>query len=366
MPTGYGPATSMTSSPDLHRYHRQMLLPGVGDEGQRRLLASHAVIVGCGALGCTVADLLARAGVGRLTIVDRDVVEITNLQRQTLFDESDAAEALPKAGAARRRLAAINSQVQVDAVVADFSPRNAERIVLGQDDAFPGVIVDGTDNFETRYLINDLSVKHVIPYAYAGAVGTRGMQATFKPGNGPCLRCIFPEPPPPGSTPTCDTAGVLGPVISIVAGAQAADAISILLGRPEGSATTLLDFDIWAAQRRRVDLARDPDCPCCAHQKLDWLDGRRAGGTTSLCGRSAVQVLPAPGAPGPDLAALAERLRPHGAFTASRFLVRGRFEREQGELGPCDLTVFADGRAIVGGTIRPEAARAIYAKYIGA
>jgi molybdopterin/thiamine biosynthesis adenylyltransferase len=389
----------MTSSPDLARYHRQMLLAGIGEVGQRRLLAAHAVIIGCGALGCAAADLLARAGVGHLTIIDRDIVEPTNLQRQTLFDERDAAEGLPKAEAARRRLAEINSHVRVEAIVADFSPANAEGILRGDaargigvpaDASFasspsdprspggpptrtptsasaetpmPHLLLDGTDNFETRYLVNDLSVKHAIPYAYAGAVGTRGMQATFAPG-GPCLRCIFPEPPPPGSSPTCDTAGILGPVISIVAGAQAADAISVLLGRPSGPAT-LLDFDIWAGQRRRLAIARDPQCPCCAQKSFDWLDGRRSSGIASLCGRSAVQVLPPPG-PAPDLAALAARLQPHGDFSASRFLVRGRLDRERGELGPCDLTVFADGRAIIGGTSRPEFARAIYARYIGA
>ena len=224
-------------SSNADRYHRQTLLPDFGNEGQARLSSSHALVVGCGALGCAAADTLTRAGVGRLTIVDRDVVELTNLQRQVLFDESDAAEGLPKAEAARRRLAAINSCVTIHALVQDFNHRTAPRIagLAGAAPTPPDVILDGTDNFETRLVINDLAVKHGIPYVYAGAVGTKGMQMTVLPpalgGGPPCLRCLVDRPPAPGVLPTCDTAGVLGPVISIVSGVQAAEALKILVGR---------------------------------------------------------------------------------------------------------------------------------------
>ena len=346
---------------DLHRYHRQMLLPGIGEEGQGRLMASTAVVVGCGALGCASADLLARAGVGKLILIDRDVVELTNLQRQCLFDERDAAEGTPKAEAARRRLAAVNSGITVQARVADLHAANAEELLAGA-----GVIVDGTDNFETRYLLNDVSVKRGVAYCYGGVVGTRGMQATFVPGRTACLRCVFEAPPPAGSTPTCDTAGVLGPVVQIVGACQAADALKVLLGRLDLLSGTLLDMDLWANRRRRVELSgARRDCPCCGGRRLEFLDGERAGLATSLCGRHAVQVRP-PETVRFDLPGLARRLSPHGEFTATMFLVRGVLRGEQGEDGPLGLTVFSDGRALVHGTDRPEVARGVYARYVGA
>ena len=347
-----------------------MLLPDFGEEGQRRLSASHALLVGCGALGCAIADHVVRAGVGTLTIVDRDVVELTNLQRQVLFDERDAAEGVPKAEAARRRLAAINSAVEVGAIVADFSPANAERIV--SDVSAPvSVLLDGTDNFETRYLINDLAVKRGLPYVYGGAVGTHGMQMTVIPGRTACLRCVFEEMPPPGTAATCDTVGVLGPAVAIVAACQAADAIKLMLGRPDLVAPTLLEFDLWRNERRRLDLSSigpRAECPCCGQTgggRFEFLEGRHTGLVVSLCGQGAVQVSP-PATARVDLEALAARLRPHGAFTANRFLLRGTLDRERsGAGGSITLTVFPDGRAIVKGTETPEAARSIYAKYVG-
>jgi molybdopterin-synthase adenylyltransferase len=373
----------------LSRYHRQMLLPGIGETGQERLGCSHALLVGCGALGCTAADLLVRAGVGTITIVDRDVVELTNLQRQSLYDERDVSEGLPKAEAARRRLGAVNAQVRIRAVVADFTPENAERIAAGEsvgpgvedDSGWVQVIIDGTDNFETRYLLNDLAVKHDIPYMYGGAVGTRGMQMTIPAGGRPCLRCLFEELPPPGSTPTCDTAGVLAPASTVVAACQAADALKIL-ARGETIAPTLLDFDLWNAQRRRLDVSRmaRADCPCCGstdERRFEFLEGGALEGAAAppraLCGRSSVQVTPQArmqqGAR-VDLAALAKRLSQHGRFTSNRFLLRGEFAAEHAEgsdtAGCLSLTVFSDGRAIVHGTTDPARARAVYAKYIGA
>lgn len=372
------------------RYDRQVLLPGFGAGGQARLGSSHALIVGCGALGTVVAESLCRAGVGRLTVVDRDVVEVTNLQRQTLFTEADAHEGLPKAVAARARLGAVNAQVRVRSVVADFTAGNAE--VLGGFGSGDGesfgradVILDGTDNVETRLLLNDLAVKHAAAFIYAGAVGTEAMSMSVLPrggawgegGSTPCLRCVFPEPPAPGSMPTCDTAGVLGPVVGMIANLQAVEALKVLLGRYDLVSRSLLRFDPWNLSRQRIEvgpLGGDGSCVCCGARRFEWLDGARGGGPVALCGRDAVQVT-GPGGGRVDLGALAERLAAHGEFSATPFLTRGQLRDEArdagrgeglGEVSPITLTVFADGRAIVEGTARPERARAIYARYVGA
>jgi len=346
------------------RYHRQTLLADIGAEGQARLVASHAVIVGCGALGCTAADLLTRAGVGTLTLIDRDLVEETNLQRQVLFDQRHADDRTPKAQAAAERIAEINPRVRTRPEVADFSPVNAERIAFGSPDedgpGTPGVLIDGTDNYETRFLINDLAVKHGVPYVYAGAVSTHAMAMTVVPGETPCLRCLFDAPPPAGSQPTCDTVGVLGPVISMVSGIEATEAMKILIGRRDLLRPTLLEFDPWRNTRRELALdgMRNPACPCCVGRNFEYLDGP-AYEPVALCGRDAVQISPAT----PtrlDLPVLAERLGAHGKFEAMRFLVRGRLEADG-----VGLTVFADGRAIVEGVTDPAAARAVYARYIG-
>ncbi len=377
-----------------------MLLPGFGEEGQRRLLASHALIVGCGALGTVIADALCRAGVGTLTIVDRDVVEWTNLQRQTLFDEADAREGgggAPKAVAAARRLAKINSGVRILPVVADFSPGNAEMLLKGEhpdqlgalDQNSPPtgqaqVVLDGTDNLLTRYLLNDLAVRRGVPYVYGGAVGTTGMQATILPGTTACLRCVFEEPP---TTPiaTCDTAGVLGPVAGVVANAQATDALKVLIGRLDLLSGTILEFDTWLNRRRRISIAdaRREDCPCCGKGggRFEFLDGSRWNDATLLCGGDpatpsqggGVQIMPAgnthAGAAGArlDLAVLRARLTPHGDFSLTPFMLRGvlRDERADDGAAPLHLTAFRDGRIIVRGTSNPARARGIYAKYIG-
>ena len=340
------------------RYARQVLLPGVGPEGQRRLASAHAAVVGVGALGCASADLLARAGVGRITLIDRDVVEVTNLQRQTLFSEDDAARGVPKAEAGAARLRAVNSTIDVTAVVADVTGTNAARVLgLGGPDA-PGVLLDGTDNFETRYLINDLSVRHAVPYAYAGAIGSTAMAATFVPGAGPCLRCVVESPPAPGSTPTCDTAGVLGAAVAFAAARQAADAVAVLMGRADLVDGMMLDADLWGGRLRRVPIAghRNPACPCCVLRRFEFLD-RGGTGDAALCGQDAVQVTPSVEAT-IDLDALAARLRAVGPVSRTRFMVR--FAVEQYE-----ISVFPDARAIVRGTTRPEVARSIYARYVG-
>lgn len=348
------------------RYHRQMLLPDFGQAGQERLARAHAVVVGVGALGCAAADLLARAGVGRLTLIDRDVVEVTNLQRQTLFAEADVGT--PKAIAAKARLEAVNSGVVVEAHVADFGPANVERL-CGLPGSKPGVFIDGTDNFETRLLINDVAIKHGVPYVYAGAVATRGMVLTIIPGRTPCLRCIVGSPPAPGTLPTCDTVGVLGPVIAIVAGVEAAEALKVLLGRTDLVHIAMLDFDVWSNERRRLDVSalRDADCPCCGLGRYEFLEGAFASSSAVLCGQKAVQVLPPDGAPRVALEEIVRALSRHGDFRANAFVARGALADERGEEGdPIEITIFADGRAIVKGTKSTERARSIYARYVGA
>ncbi|TVQ31113.1 MAG: thiazole biosynthesis adenylyltransferase ThiF [Phycisphaeraceae bacterium] len=374
-------------APSTPRHHRQLILPQVGEEGQRRLRESHALIVGVGALGCVAADLLCRAGVGAITLVDRDFVEITNLQRQVLFTEADAREGLPKAEAARRRLEAIDSAVRVRAIVDDFNHTNAERSLDAHGADLPpvGVIVDGTDNFETRYLLNDLAVKRGVPYIYAGVVGVSGMQMTILPRAAggapaqawsghetPCLRCLFPEAPPAGSTPTCDTAGVLGPAVAIVAATEATETIKTLMGAWGAVRRSLLSIDAWTGQTHQLaldDATGAADCPCCSGRVFEHLEGRSASRTTSLCGRNSVQILPGGSDNAParmDLRALAERLRAHGEFTSNEHMLRGAFSNEQSAAGaPIELALFTDGRAIIKNTDSIEAARAIYAKYVG-
>lgn len=353
------PAASLQHAVPDPRYQRQTLLPQIGEAGQARLARAHVVIVGVGALGCSAADLLARAGVGAITLIDRDVVEMTNLHRQVLFDERDAAEGVPKAEGARRRLAAINSAVRVRAVVADVRAGNVERLVGagmmgGAGTASPAIVLDGTDTFETRYLLNDVCVKHSLAYIYGGVVGAGGMYAAFVPG-GPCLRCVFPDPPAPGSQPTCDTAGVLGPAVAMVGAGQATLAIRLACGGPPPG--ELVELDAWTGARRAVRLGeRFSDCPCCAGRDFVFL---RADGAdeTSICGRDAVQVSPRTAAE-IDLPALATKLARVGSVQASEFLVRVR-------LDGLELTVFPDARAIVKGTTRADVARAAYARYVG-
>lgn len=357
------------SAPD--RYARQRILPEFGSDAQEALGRAHVVIVGVGALGCTSADLLCRAGVGRLTLIDRDVVEWSNLQRQALYDEEDARRGVPKAEAAAARLARVNSSITIVPIVADFSGVNAEGLLgvpssLTHSSALP-ILLDGSDSAQTRHLLNDICVKHAIAYAYAGVVGTRAMQATFTP-DGPCLRCLFPDVPAPGAMPTCDTAGVLAPGAAIVAAAQAADAIKLAMGRADLLPRSLLEFDLWTNRRRRVDLrgARDPECPTCGHRRFDALNATDADAHTQLCGQDAVQVLPqargvgAVGGGRLDLAALAAKWQPLGPVVRTAFMVRLTLSEPRME-----ISAFGDGRAIIKGTRKPEQARALYARYIG-
>jgi adenylyltransferase/sulfurtransferase len=329
------------------RYSRQILFPAIGEGGQERLLAAHAVIAGCGALGSFHAGALARAGVGKLTIIDRDYVEPSNLHRQFLFEEEDAEAGLPKAAAAARRIARINSSVEVQPAIADLTASNVEEL-LGRAD----VVLDGTDNFETRYLINDFAVSRGIPWIYGAAVAAYGLAMPVIPHRTACLRCVYPAPPT-GAQPTCETAGVLSPIVSAVASLQVADALRILAtGEVHARITTI---DVWGGIVRQMEgPERDPDCPCCAHREFPYLE-ERARPPVTFCGRNAVQVA---GTGAIDLAALATRLAPLGPVRANEFALRAQFSGY-------DVTVFADGRAIIKGTSDTGIARSLYARYIG-
>jgi adenylyltransferase/sulfurtransferase len=332
------------------RYSRQILFPGIGEAGQEALLASHAVIVGCGALGSFHAAALARAGVGRLTIIDRDYIEPSNLHRQWLFEESDAAQALPKAAAAERRIAAINSEIRVNGVVADLTASNAEDL-LGE----AALILDGTDNFDTRYLINDFAVSRAIPWIYGAAVGSYGLSMAVIPGRTACLRCVYPEQPA-AVQPTCETAGVLNPVVSMVASLQVADALKILSGHPGLVTGNITRVDVWAGTlRQSAAPARDPDCPTCARREFPYLEESPAE-PVRMCGRNAVQIRDRDRPI--DLGDLQARLRPLGEVRANEYAVRF-------VTPPYELTIFSDGRAIIKGTSDLGVARSLYARYVG-
>ena len=361
-------------SDDLARYHRQMLLPGFGEAGQQRLAESTALILGCGALGSVAAEMLARAGVGHLVIADRDVVELTNLQRQVLFDEDDVAGAVPKAEAARRKLARINSAVEVTAIVDDINHANIGQFAGGAD-----LLIDGLDNLETRYLANDFAVKTGIPFVYGAAVGTVGMAFTVLPdtpdgaawndddggGATPCFRCLFEEAPPPGTTATCETAGVIGAVTGIVANFQVTQALKVLTGNFANVARTLLNLDLWNNELLQLDVAGTParqDCPCCRHRRFEYLDGKAGSSSTTLCGRDAVQLRHRQRSHDMDLGALAARLATAGAVSVNEFMLQARVA-EGGR--SFELTLFPDGRAIIKGTDDVTVARGIYARYVG-
>lgn len=335
------------------RYSRQILFREIGKAGQEKLLHSRVLLVGCGALGAAHAEMLARAGVGELRIVDRDFVEFTNLQRQTLFRESDAIDRLPKAIAAKRRIAEINSEIEVEGIVADANYSNVESLIDGCD-----LVLDGTDNFQVRYLLNDACVKHDKTWIYGAAVSSYGTTMTIIPGETPCLRCIFDEMPDAGSSPTCDTAGVITPIIATVAATQVAEALKILVGDFDSLHRSLMQFDIWANDRQRIKLAQpNPDCKTCGQKIFEFLDAEAQEFSALLCGRNAVQIAP----PRParlDLSLLAEKLRNVVEVKLNDYLIR--FDAAEFE-----ITVFLDGRAIVKGTDDISAARSLYAKYIG-
>ena len=335
------------------RYSRQVLFAGIGVDGQSRLLSSRVAIIGCGALGSAHAEALARAGVGRLRIIDRDFVEASNLQRQTMFTECDARERLPKAVACVKRIALINSGIESEAEVLDVNHTNVERLIEGCD-----VVLDGTDNFATRYLINDACVKHNANWIYGAAVGSYGVTMTVRPHVTPCLRCVFEEAPPVGSAPTCDTAGVIMPIISVVAAVQVTEALKLLTGKIGKLHNSLMQFDVWSNEWRRIALkSPSPDCVTCGLGKYETLTVEASDFAAALCGRNAVQISPQK----PtrlDLKALSERLVALGDVKVNDYLVRCR-------IGEYELTVFQDARSIIRGTDDVSTARSLYAKYVG-
>lgn len=338
---------------ERERYSRQILFAGIGEAGQQHLLDARVAVAGCGALGSFQAGALARAGVGFVRVIDRDYVELSNLQRQWLFDEADAEQNLPKAVAAARRIGSINSDVRVEPVVADLTPSNVEDL-LGDVD----LVLDGTDNFETRYLINDFAVErslppHNLPWIYGAAVASYGIVMAVTPGESACLRCVYPDPPA-GAQPTCETAGVLAPVTALIASLQVAEAIKLLCGvRPARKITTV---DVWSGEIRQVAQPGPvADCPACGRREFPYLNGERRA-PVSLCGQNAVQIHER--ARPLQLRDLAARLAPLGAVRTNEFALRF-------EAPPYLLTIFPDGRAIIKGTTDIGLARSLYARYIG-
>jgi molybdopterin/thiamine biosynthesis adenylyltransferase len=339
---------------DPDRYSRQIRFAPLGPAGQAKLAAARVAILGCGALGSAAALALARAGVGHLRLIDRDVPEWSNLPRQVLFDEADVAAGIPKAAAAARQLARINSALTSEPIVADLTAANAAELLAGVD-----LIVDGTDNLEARYLVNEVACRSATPWVHGGAIGAEGRVLTVIPGQTACLRCLVPEPPPPGTLPTCDTAGIIGPAALVVAAVQAAEAIKLLVGAAAESAGRMLACDLWTFQWRVVDLGplAAAGCPTCRGGDFPWLEGRLGGAAVPVCGRDAVQV-PAPVGGRIDLRGLAARLGDLAEVTVNDWLLRA--EVEPG----IRLSVFADGRTIVDGTRDETRGRAIVARYL--
>lgn len=340
----------------LDRYARQMRYAPIGEAGQRKLQSARALVCGCGALGSVIANTLARAGVGHLRIVDRDFLELNNLQRQVLYDEADVAAGLPKAVAAADKLRRINSQIEIEPIVSDVDHTNIAALVRDVD-----VILDGTDNFEIRFLLNDAALRFGIPWIYGGCLGAEGQTMTILPGETACLRCLMRETPPPGTTDTCDTAGILGPIINVIASIEACEAIKILIGRREAVSRVLQVFDLWDNRARQVRLdalrAAAAECPACGDRDFPWLDGRRGAQTAVLCGRNAVQLAFPDQEPLP-LDRLAEKLAAVGQVVRNRYLLRLSVDK-------FIFTLFPDGRTIVSGTSDVAEARSAYARYLG-
>lgn len=335
------------------RYSRQILFAEIGAEGQKKLLASRVVIVGCGALGAMHAEMLARAGVGFLRIIDRDFVEFTNLQRQTLFSEKDAEERIPKAIAGKKRLAEINSEIEIEAVVADVNHSNIENLIKDCD-----LILDGTDNFQTRFLVNDACVKNKKTWIYGAAVSSYGVTMTIVPNETPCLRCIFEDAPSAGSSPTCDTAGVVQPIIAVVSAVQVTEAIKILIGKTEKLHRSLMRFDVWQNDWRKIEsIEINKDCQTCGRRVFEFLDAEDTEFSAVLCGRDAVQISP-PRSTDLNLQTLADKLKNVGAVKQNEYLLRLT-------VGEFELTVFRDARAIIRGTDDITTARSVYARFVG-
>ncbi len=337
------------------RYSRQILFNGIGPEGQARLARSRVLLVGCGALGSVMAEILTRAGIGSLTIADRDYVDESNLQRQSLYTEEDCRAGLPKAAAAVSHLAKMNGTVELIPQILDVNAGTIEALVRGQH-----LILDGTDNFETRFLLNDASLKWNVPWVYGACVGAYGMCLAFIPGAGPCLRCVLGQLPPPGSSPTCDTVGVIGPIVHLVAALEAAEALKILTGRLERVNGKLVSVDLWENHITSVDLARSEDsvaCTACGDREFEFLEGKHQGRMQPLCGRDAVQISRENPSP-VDFKTIAERLAPLGTVTYNEFLLKASLDK-------FEIALFRDGRGIVRGTHDADEAKRVYAKFLG-
>ncbi len=349
-----------TSEPSPNdRYSRQILFEPIGAEGQAKLAAGRVLLVGCGALGTVLASTLARAGVGHLRICDRDYIELNNLQRQVLFDEDDIAQNVPKAIAAANKLSRVNSSITVEPVVTDVNFKNIAHLAEGCD-----VILDGTDNFETRYLINDYCVDRGMPWVYGAVIGATGLVMPIIPGETPCLRCVFENAPPPEMSPTCDTAGVIGPAVNIVASMQSVETFKLLMGKRDDVVRKLLSIDVWSGRVVQLAVAKSEGenaCICCSQRRFEYLRGEVGSLTTTLCGRNAVQIQSQSTRDGgADLAAIARKLAmvTREEVKQSEYLVRAQVEGYE-------LTVFKDGRTIIKGTKNPDEARSVHAKYIG-
>ena len=343
----------MNPQSQLDRYSRQTLFQPIGAAGQQRLAAARVVIIGCGALGSAQAESLARAGIGNLRIVDRDFVEFSNLQRQTMFSESDAANRLPKAIAAANHLREVNSEIEIQPEIADVNHSNIESFIDDRD-----IVIDGTDNFATRYLINDACVKQNVNWIYGAAVGSYGVTMTIRPAITPCLRCVFPEAPAAASAPTCDTAGVIMPIIDIVAAVQVTEALKLLTGHEDDLHQSLMQFDVWRNEWRRISVGRPAvDCATCALHNFATLEPDTNDFAAVLCGRQAVQISPSQPAK-INLTTLGERLSAAGEVKLNDYLLRFR-------TGEFEMTIFQDARSIIRGTDDVATARSLYARFVG-
>ncbi|GAC1377771.1 MAG: molybdopterin-synthase adenylyltransferase MoeB [Ktedonobacteraceae bacterium] len=336
----------------LDRYSRQTLFGPIGKEGQELLRAATVTLIGCGALGTVLANNLCRAGIGHLVIADRDYIELNNLQRQILFDEDDIARRLPKAVAAAEKLRRVNSDTTIEPLVEDINADGIESLIQHTD-----LVLDATDNFETRYLLNDVCIKYGRPWIYSGVLASYGVTMNIVPGDTACLRCVFPEMPLPGTTPTCDTAGVLNGIVGVITGVASTEALKILL-KSDKMSRAMFWMDVWENTSESIELPRQPDCPGCAKHEYEFLDTLSGSSSTSLCGRNAVQVRPGRRGINLRLPDLAERLRPVGEVSYNDFLLRFNVDTYE-------MTVFPDARAIIKGTDDEQVARSVYSRYIG-
>lgn len=342
---------------DLSRYHRQYLFHKIGLDGQKKISKSRVTLIGCGALGTVIASALVRGGVGFIRIVDRDFIELNNLQRQVLFDEEDIRQGLPKAIAAKQKLERVNHQVEIEAVVADANYTNIESLIEGAD-----LVMDGSDNFEIRYVINDACVKAGIPWVYGGCVGDAGLSMVVIPKKTPCLACLFQSEPPPELSPSCDTAGIISPIVNIVASLQVTEALKILMGKTDQILPGLYSYNVWtrAAHSFGTNAERDPNCPVCQKGIYEYLKGEKGVRTTALCGRNAVQIS-RDRAITIDFSVIADKLKGVGTVSFNNFMLKLTLKESGSDF---EITLFPDGRAIIKGTSDIPRAKSIYSKYI--